>query len=417
MKRAIISYLLLFLSFSLSAQDRLTLEKCQELSKANYPMVRQLDLIDRTQHIKQSNLTHVWFPKLSLSTSAVTTAGLPEITPITDGLKENAFLAIMSVNFVQPIWDGGISIAQKKIVKADAEVQRADIEVSLHKLEEQVSECYFSIVLLREQLKLSEENLQLIKRYLEQGKVLEQNGVIGADDVKTFEIEVLHQEQQVASIGSALACSVKVLSRLIGKELPMDINLAIPTITPITKDVFLHPKFQFFSAQENYITAKERLTKTQCVPKLSLNVNYLGLTPTPKVMNNGINNLWYAGITLSWNISPLYSLKNDLTSIDIERQSISTLKSSFEREISIALEKEEGEVVKLTHLLEKDKEIVNRSNEIVLISESRLKNGTINTTDFLKVVNNQFQAKQLVIIHEIELLNHQYNQRLMIGQQ
>lgn len=416
MKRTVIFYLLLFLYSSLSAQKTLTLDECQELAKANYPMARQLDLVDQTKAIKLSNLLQVWLPKLSVSTSAVTTAGFPTIKPVTDGLKEHDFLATISVNLVQPIWDGGISIAQKKIVEANAEVQKADIEVSLHKLKEHVAECYFGVILLQEQLKISNKNLELIKRYAEQGRVLRHNGAMSSSDLKNIEIEVLQQEQQVVSNSSALISSIKVLSLLIGKQLSENANLVTPIISPVGDDVLLHPKSQLFYTQEKHIATQKRLIKMQCVPKLSLNASYLGVAPALPIMNNNINHLWYAGITLSWNISSLYSLKNNLTDIKIRQQNISTLKSSFDQEIKISVEKEKGEIFRLTHLLEKDREIMKHSEELASIAESKFRNGTINATDFLKAINTQFQAKQVMVIHEIELLHHQYTKKIILRQ-
>ena len=417
MKRHIIFYLLLLLvSSTLSAQNVLTLEECQELARVNYPVAKQLDLIDKTKKTKLSNLTHVWLPKLSVSTSAITTTGFPDIKPLTDGVKEHDFLASMSVNLVQPIWDGGVSSTQNKIIKADAEVQKADIEVSLHRHKEHVAECYFGVVLLQKKLEISNKNLQLIRQYAERGKSLNNHGTMSHSDLKNIEVEVLRQEQQVATISSALISSIKILGLLIGKELPDDVNLIMPVLDYAETDILLHPMFRLFSSQEKYISSQKRLVKMQCLPRLSLNASFLGLTPTPKIMNNNIGHLWYAGITLSWNIDPLYSLQNNLTDLDIKQQHVSSLKSSFALEREVAVEKEKGEIDRLTHLLKKDNEIIMLSEEVASIAESELHNGTINTTDFLKAINELFQAKQVMEMHKIELLHHQYKQIIILKQ-
>lgn len=416
MKRHIIFYLLLLVYSSLSAQNILTLEECQELARVNYPIAKQLDLIDKTKKIKLSNLTHAWLPKLSVSTTAITTTGFPDIKPLTDGLKEHDFLASMSVNLIQPIWDGGISSVQNKIIKANAEVQKADMEVSLHKHKEYVAEIYFGVILLQKKLEISNKSLQLIRQYAERGRVLNNNGTMSHTDLKNIEIEVLRQEQQVATISSDFIGSIKILGLLVGKELPEDINLIMPVLNYPKTDVLPHPMFRLFSSQEKYISTQKKLVKMQCLPRLSLNASFLGLTPTPKIINNNTSHLWYAGITLSWNINPLYSLQNNLTDLEIKQQHVSSLKSSFDLERDVAVEKEKGEIDRLSHLLKKDNEIIMLSEEIASIAESELRNGTINTTDFLKAINELFQAKHVMAMHEIELLHHQYKQIIILNQ-
>ena len=46
---------------------QLTLEGCQQAARENYPLVRQLDLIERTRDFTLENASKSWIPQLTLS--------------------------------------------------------------------------------------------------------------------------------------------------------------------------------------------------------------------------------------------------------------------------------------------------------------------------------------------------------------
>ena len=68
MKRIIILTLSTLMLLGVHAQ--LTIEQCQELARANYPLIRQYGLIEQSSKYSLDNLKHSWLPQVNLSAQA-----------------------------------------------------------------------------------------------------------------------------------------------------------------------------------------------------------------------------------------------------------------------------------------------------------------------------------------------------------
>jgi hypothetical protein len=59
--------LMLMLCTSTSSFAQLSIEDCYAKAKANYPLIKQYDLIEQTRDYNLSNITRVWLPQVQLS--------------------------------------------------------------------------------------------------------------------------------------------------------------------------------------------------------------------------------------------------------------------------------------------------------------------------------------------------------------
>src|SRR6187397_1104606 len=107
--------LILFLFFGLySASGQITIDGCQEKTKANYPLIKQYDLISKSSDYTISNANKAYLPQLSVTgIGGYIFAGLPEFSGpgSTSGEQNKAqFIGIAQIN--QTIWDGGATRTQ-----------------------------------------------------------------------------------------------------------------------------------------------------------------------------------------------------------------------------------------------------------------------------------------------------------------
>ena len=160
----IITLLILNSQFSiLNSFAQLSLEACYEKARANYPLIKQYDLIEQAKTYNIAATNKNWLPQASLTGKAswqsdVTT--FPDkflemidnmgITGVAFPTKDQYNIAL---NLSQVLWDGGIMATQKKMATANADVNREQTEVNLYALYSQVNQLYFNILTLNEQLK------------------------------------------------------------------------------------------------------------------------------------------------------------------------------------------------------------------------------------------------------------------------
>src|SRR5215831_4080845 len=114
--------LILFFVFC-TADGQITIDGCQEKAKANYPLIKQYDLISKSSEYTISNANKAYLPQVSLTgIGGFIISGLPEFSTPGKTPPEQSkaqFIGVAQIN--QTIWDGGATSAQKNIIKANAE--------------------------------------------------------------------------------------------------------------------------------------------------------------------------------------------------------------------------------------------------------------------------------------------------------
>ena len=128
MKRKILIAAITFINcqlsiINLSAQ---TLEECQQAAEANYPLIRQYGLIEKTTELTVANIQKGWLPQISASAQATYQSDVmswPDqmkgmFTGMgidMKGLKKDQYRVGIDVN--QTLYDGGAISSQKRIAQ------------------------------------------------------------------------------------------------------------------------------------------------------------------------------------------------------------------------------------------------------------------------------------------------------------
>lgn len=81
------------------------------------------------------------------------------------GLRKDQYKVALELN--QTIWDGGKSVADKRIARAEAAEQKTMTDVDLYELEGRVDDLYFGILLLDERIAQTNLTLNLLRSNLE----------------------------------------------------------------------------------------------------------------------------------------------------------------------------------------------------------------------------------------------------------
>ena len=140
----IISFLLA--TFYSNAQQSLTLEDCYALANKNYPIAKQLDLLQQKSNFEVDALQTGKLPKIDLVAQGsyqnqVTTIPNPMLEP----LNKDQYRANFDVN--QLIYNGGLIDANTKLKEVQTKTQQQQVEVNLYQLKTRINQLYFSILL------------------------------------------------------------------------------------------------------------------------------------------------------------------------------------------------------------------------------------------------------------------------------
>jgi outer membrane protein TolC len=126
---------------------------------------------------------------------------------------------------------------------------------------------------------------------------------------------------------------------------------------------------------------------------------------------------WYGmgGLRFSWPIANLYTNRNDKQQVEVNRQQLSLEEEKYDIQTQAAIRQQRTEIVKWRSLLLKDREIIRMRQSIKAAAAAQLEEGVMTSNDYLREVNAEDQAQQVLKAHEIQLLQAQLQLQLLTG--
>ena len=412
MKKLILySFLIIFIQFNLNAQS-LTVETCQTKAIANYPLVKQYGLIEQTSQFNISNANKGYLPQLSLSAKATYQSAVTQIPAVLGqklgvtlpSLAKDQYQAVLEAS--QVIWDGGVISSQKNATNAGTEVERKKLEVDLYALKDRVNQLFFGILLLDEQLKqndILENDLATNYNRLEAYK---QNGIANQADIDAVHVEQLNVSQRDEDLQSTRKTYCMMLSALTGITISDQTELIRPVVDlSIKKDTLNHrPEISLFDAQNKMYESQKSILKAGNLPKLGAFIQGGYGQPGLNMFTIGFSPFYIGGLRLSWNISGLYSQKNNISKLESSMKTVDVQKETFLFNNSLITKQQQNDIVKLQTTLLNDDEIIRLRVNIKKAATAKMENGTSSVSDLIREINAENQARQLKSLHEIQLL-------------
>lgn len=406
---------LLLMCLEAGAQG-LSLDDCLRRARENYPAVRQYGLMELARDYDLSNASKAWLPQIGVS------AGAYAFTDIIDGdnLKQlgvdmDNYVLNASLSISQNIYDGGQTRANKRLIKAEAEVDARQMDVELYDIEDRVQQIFFGILLIDEQLSqnaLLQEDLDLSLKTVES---MMKGGIANPSDLDAVRAEQVGARQQEQALKSSRKAFARMLSLFVGEELSNEVVLDRPAPTPPLKgDYSGRPEISLFKAQEDVLDERRSQLNARLRPTLGAFAMATTHTSVTDLMNN---NLLIGGLSLSWNIGALYTRKADLRRLETGRLSIDAQRSTFIFNNTLLQRDADGAIESLEKQIALDAELVALRESIRSKSELKAQAGTESVNDMLADVIAVSQARQQKALHEVQLLKEQYSLSHITGSQ
>lgn len=395
----------------------LTLEDCVAMASANYPLIRQKDLISKSLDYTISNASKAYLPQITISGQATYQSDVIQF-PLKvpgmniDPLSKDQYKIVADIN--QPIYDGGVISNQKEMQKASAETEKQKLEVDMYSIKGRIYQIYFGILLLDEQLDQVELIIKDLSTNLNKTKALIANGVAFKMNADLINAEMLKANQKIIEIRSSKKAFIDMLAYFINQQLNETITLVKPD-APKTNQPLSRNELKLFDTQTHLYDVQDKFSNSKLLPKASLFAQTGYGKPGLNMLKNEFDFFYIAGVRVSWNFSSLYSFKNEKMINGIGRDMIGVQREMFLFNTNMILKQQNSEVEKLLQLIESDKEIVKLRTEIKNTAQVQLDKGVITTNDYLRELNAEDQAKQNIMLHRMQLLMAQYNYSITNG--
>lgn len=426
---------------SLSAHA-VSLKECQQMAHDNYPAIKQYKLIDRSRDFTLANVAKGWLPQVSASAGAYAFTDILKTNEQMErmGIDMKNWLANASVTIRQNVYDGGQMGAKREVASAQADVQRHQLDVSMYSIGERIDQLYFGILLLDEQLYQNELLLKDLSTSEQTIRSMMKGGIANPTDLDAILVEKLKTAQQGESLAASRKAYLRMLSVFIGKDLAENEKLEKPDATASWKAYFYNsiasqgtatsndkdlmtslstttnngkwsvsrPELSYYASQSLLLDAQRKQLDARLRPTVSL----FGLGVMHSKVSDMVNNgLLAGGVSVAWNIGALYTRKNDIKKLEIQRSMIDSQRETFLFNNRLQNEEADGNIASLRKQISQDDEIVRLRENIRSKADKKVQLGTESVNELVRDINAVSLARAQRAQHEILLLKEIYKQK------
>ena len=396
-----------------------SLEECRQAAEHNYPIIRQYDLIARTTELTVRNIQKAWFPQISVTAQGSYQNKVTAWPENLQGLFAQMGLQLqglsrdqykVGIDVRQTLFDGGAIGSRREIARGEGAVQAAQTEVDLYKIGQRVNEMYFGLLLLDEQLRLNADVNAILRSNEAQLAAMLKNGTASAGDFENVKAERLSAEQQQTELLSQRQTLQRLLSLFCG--IPVD-SIRRPAVPNLPSGENKRPELRLFDRRLQLTDAQEKAVDAQLLPQLGLFAQGYYGNPGLNLFEDMMKRRWswngIAGLKLTWNLSALYTHRNEKLKLRVQRELIENARQQFLFNNQLDETQQSENVRRFRAIAQRDGEIIALRTAVRKAAESKLAHGIIDVNGLLREINKENAAKTQQAIHEIDMLKAMYD--------
>jgi outer membrane protein TolC len=243
------------------------------------------------------------------------------------------------------------------------------------------------------------------------------NGVSLPNELDNLRAEALLTDQQQMELLMNKNTTLSLLGILIGSEIAEDVQITNPTPKGVLPSLEIkRPEIELFVLQKNKLDQSEKLLKRTHLPYIYAFAQAGYGRPGLNMLTNSFDDWYMGGVGFAWNLWDGNKTKNDRAILRVQKKSIDIAQENFERAVNSSLTQELNNIKKLENMLMIDDELVMLKEKIAKRSASALDNGTITSADYIRDLNAALQAKAMLQIHKLQLIQAKVNYHTIKGE-
>lgn len=406
--------LLLLLPLSIGAQN-INLQDLLSGLERTFPLVKQQDLLNTISFYQEENVSKMWWPQLSANAqatyqSAVTEVAIPNLSVPT--LPKDQYKAYIDAS--QSIYDGGLSKAQKGMIKNNSQIALQKNAVEIYNKKQQLISSYLNILMTDRTLEiytLSMQNLIAVEKKVD---ALYKNQYALKSDIAQIKAQQNNLAQKIIEARYNRKALIENLALLCKTELKEENIFSTPAIN--NADIELNrPEFKLFDFQKQQLTTQIQLTKASNRPKLALFAQGGYGRPALNMFSSTFDFYYIGGVRFTYPISNLYTYGNQLRISQNQSKIIETQKEVLTQAIQMQLNQTRNDRAKLQEQLTIDTKTIDLQEEILETAMVQYSAKSILLDDYTRKVNDLETARLTKSMHELQLKFTYLNEQFITG--
>lgn len=422
-KNSLLLILLISLTAFVQAQpgQLLSIDSCYAKARRNYPLVRQFGLLEKSKSYSLENVSKGYLPQIIVAgqatyqsdvTQPVLNMNLPGGNPVFETIGKNQYKLYGEV--FQPITDLFTLGNQEELIDINSGVEAQKIEVELYRLYERIDQLFFGMLLIELQVEQNEIVKKDIIAGIEKTTAAISNGTALKSNLSLLKAELLKAEQRTTELKASSKSYADMLGLFTHEPVTIRTKLKKPEI-PQFSTAINRPELQLYELQKQVFDIQGNIVKTKNLPRFSLFFQGGAGRPALNFLSNNFDLYYITGLRLNWNITCFYTSGKEKEIIQVNRESVELQKQTFMFNTNLAVQQQLNETAKTEALIKTDEEIIALREEIKNTARNQLENGTISAIDYMSYVNAEDQARQNLLLHQMQLLMVLYNNKSTTG--
>jgi outer membrane protein TolC len=402
----IIPALVTFWALGVNAQI-LTLDDVQEMARKNYPAVRQKNLLKTAEAINISNLNRNYLPQVTINGQASYQSDVTGIDLDFGGLKlespaKDQYKITADVN--QLLYDGGNTRHMVALARLNANVEDQQVEVELYKVREKINDTYLGILYTDALISQVDLVTQDLETGLKRVDAQVQNGVAFRSSSNIIKAELLKTGQRLAELRASRRSLIETLRLFTNQQISENTIFQKPTAGQAIDTVIDRPEIKLYNDQIASLDQQKKLIASKSMPRTSLFLQGGYGRPALNVLENEFRTFYITGVRFNWPLSNFYTKKNEKQLVKINEDIIDSKRNTFLLNTNAELARRRNDIEKMIELVEADKQIIDLRKSVTNSAKAQLENGVITASDYLREVTAEDQSRQMLITHELQLL-------------
>jgi outer membrane protein TolC len=225
---------------------------------------------------------------------------------------------------------------------------------------------------------------------------------------------MLKTEQRAIELKAGRKSYADVLGLFIGVEVTENTTLQVPVTLKISS-VISRPEIELYNLQKQVFNVQGNIINSRNLPRFSLFVQSGLGRPALNMLSNDFDFFYIGGLRLNWSLTSFYTSRNEKKILGFNRNSMDIQKETFLFNTNLAVQQQFNDVAKIESLIRADNEIIELRESIKITAQNQLENGVITANDYVSYVNAEDQARQNLLLHQVQLLMVLYNNKTTTG--
>jgi outer membrane protein TolC len=406
MKKILFILMLTFPSFLIYGQHEISLDSCYAWARSNYPNLKQAGIQNKITGLQKENIRVNNLPQVTLNGQAtyqsdVTSFDIPLPNISVPKPSNDQYKAYAEIR--QSLWDGGKSAASAQLEESILLNHLNQLEVEIYRLNEQVSQAFFSVLTAEKQLDVLRAQKVVLEERLKTMESGVRHGAAEKTPALAIKAEILNLFQNELQLGSVKNTAMEMLSILTGREINNSSSFIYNTV-PLAADKGLdRPELNLFESQRQQFEYQMNLADKSRHPKI-FSFGQAGYgKPGLNMLSNQFEPYYLIGAGITWNAFDWKRTSRQKKVLGLLQELVDTRQETFMQNLNLLLARQQKEVNKLEKVIQTDEELVAIRSEVTRAAASRLENETITTSEYIREVQAEIVARLNHELHKIQM--------------